>query len=188
MKENLLLLLFFRRESSLDIEIAASGYTKEMQEDDELLRPSGSDEDDHAAEVSEFEEFDESNLKFFRSNQEDNAELIQEEDSESSTSEDATYHNEEADTTETSENLQKLSLSELSSAITKVEGQPVHCKSSEDAESCVTVFSEHEKMLQGTSENQTAQGECWIDKENEDDECPDLVDLSTLNKKLKPYR
>ncbi|XP_019465665.2 serine/threonine-protein kinase RIO2 [Meleagris gallopavo] len=177
-----------RRESSLDIEIAASGYTKEMQEDDELLRPSGSDEDDHAAEVSEFEEFAESNLKFFRSNQEDNAELIQEEDSESRTSEDAVYHNEEADTTETSENLQKLSLSELSSAINKVEVQPVHCKSSEAAESCVTVFSEHERMLEGTSENQAAQGECCIDKDNEDDECPDLVDLSTLNKKLKPYR
>uniref|UniRef100_A0A8C9EVX9 Uncharacterized protein n=1 Tax=Pavo cristatus TaxID=9049 RepID=A0A8C9EVX9_PAVCR len=157
-----------------------------MQEDDELLRPSGCDEDDHTAEVAEFEEFAESNFKFLRSNQEDNTELIHVEDSESRTSEDAMYHNEEADTTETSENLQKLSLSELSSALDEVEGQPVHCKSSEDAESCV--FSEHEGMLESTSENQATQGERCIDKDNEDDECPDLVDLSTLNKKLNPYR
>ncbi|XP_015704985.1 serine/threonine-protein kinase RIO2 [Coturnix japonica] len=177
-----------RRESSLDIEIAASGYTKEMQEDDELLHPSVSDEDDNTAEVSEFEEFAESNLRFFKSNQEDNAELIREEDSDSRTSEDAMYRNEEADATETSENLQKLSLSELSSALDEVEGQPVHCKSSEDAESCVTVFSEHERVLEGTSEDKATQGECCIDKDNEGDECPDLVDLSALNRKFKPFR
>lgn len=177
-----------RRESSLDIEIAASGYTKEMQEDDELLHPLRSDEDDHTAEVSESEEFAESNLKFFRSNQEDNVELIHEEDSESRTSEDATYNNEEADTTETSENLQKLSLTESSSALDKVEGQPVRCKSSEDGVSYVTLFPEHERMLEGTSKNEATQGEHCIDKDKEDDECPDLVDLSTLHKTLKPYR
>lgn len=182
------LLLSFRRESSLDIEIAASGYTKEMQEDDELLHPLRSDEDDHTAEVSESEEFAESNLKFFRSNQEDNVELIHEEDSESRTSEDATYNNEEADTTETSENLQKLSLTESSSALDKVEGQPVCCKSSEDGVSYVTLFPEHERMLEGTSKNEATQGEHCIDKDKEDDECPDLVDLSTLHKTLKPYR
>uniref|UniRef100_A0A8V0YEZ6 non-specific serine/threonine protein kinase n=1 Tax=Gallus gallus TaxID=9031 RepID=A0A8V0YEZ6_CHICK len=177
-----------RRESSLDIEIAASGYTKEMQEDDELLHPLRSDEDDHTAEVSESEEFAESNLKFFRSNQEDNVELIHEEDSESRTSEDATYNNEEADTTETSENLQKLSLTESSSALDKVEGQPVCCKSSEDGVSYVTLFPEHERMLEGTSKNKATQGDHCIDKDKEDDECPDLVDLSTLHKTLKPYR
>ncbi|NXJ09342.1 RIOK2 kinase, partial [Odontophorus gujanensis] len=175
-----------RRETSLDIEIAASGYTKEMQEDDELLRPSGSDEDNCTAEVSDFEEFAESNFKLFRSDQEDNAEFIHEEDSESRTSEDAVYHSEVADN-KSSECLQKLSMSELSSALDKVEGQPLHCKSSEDAESCATDFSEHGRMLEDTSENQTAQGEHCTDKDSEDDECPDLINLSTLNKKLKPY-
>lgn len=159
-----------------------------MQEDDELLHPLRSDEDDHTAEVSESEEFAESNLKFFRSNQEDNVELIHEEDSESRTSEDATYNNEEADTTETSENLQKLSLTESSSALDKVEGQPVCCKSSEDGVSYVTLFPEHERMLEGTSKNKATQGDHCIDKDKEDDECPDLVDLSTLHKTLKPYR
>ncbi|XP_021236877.1 serine/threonine-protein kinase RIO2 [Numida meleagris] len=177
-----------RRETSLDIEIAASGYTKEMQEDDELLHPSGSHEDDYTAEVSEFEEFTESNLKFFRSNQEDNAEFIHEEDSESRTSEDAVYHSEVADATESSENLQRLSMAELSSALDEVERQPIHCKCSEDPESCAAVISQCGRMLEDTSENQTTQGEHCIDKDNEDDECPDLIDLSALNRKLKPYR
>ncbi|OXB79360.1 UNVERIFIED_CONTAM: hypothetical protein H355_008165 [Colinus virginianus] len=174
-----------RRESSLDIEIAASGYTKEMQEDDELLRPSGSDEDNHTAEVSDLEEFAESNLRSFRSDQEDNAEFVHEEDFESRTSEDGVYHSEEADN-ESSECLQKLSMSELSSALDKVEGQTLPCKSSEDAESCATDFSERGRMLEDTSENQTTQGEHCADNDNED-ECPDLIDLSTLNKNLKPY-
>ncbi|NXC50473.1 RIOK2 kinase, partial [Penelope pileata] len=175
-----------RRESSLDIEIAASGYTKEMQEHGELLYPSCSDEDDHTSEVSEYEENTESNLRF-SNDKEDDAELVHDVDSESKTSEDVKYHSEEADTTESCENLQRLSMSELSSALEKVEGQPVHFKSSEDAESCATVFSELKGILEDAAENQTTQGE-GIDKDNEDDECPDLVDLSTLNKNLRPYR
>lgn len=35
---------FPRREDSLDVEVSASGYTKEMQADDELLHPVGPDD------------------------------------------------------------------------------------------------------------------------------------------------
>ncbi|XP_071887937.1 serine/threonine-protein kinase RIO2-like [Anas platyrhynchos] len=147
-----------RRESSLDIEIAASGYTKEMQEDDELLFPECSDEDDHTTEEREFVEDAEKPLK-------------------------TCYHSEDAEATESSENSQGLSMSELSSALEKVEGQPVLSKSSEDAESCALGFSEHKRIPDNAAENQT---EGSSDKDN--DECPDLVDLSTLNKELRPYR
>ncbi|NXI72223.1 RIOK2 kinase, partial [Anseranas semipalmata] len=176
-----------RRESSLDIEIAASGYTKEMQEDGELLYPSDSDEDDHTTEVLEFVEDAESNLNLLSKDKENNADFIHEVGSESRTSEDFLYHSEEAEATESSENSQKLSMSELSSALEEVEGQPVLRKSSEDAESCSAVFSEHQRIPENAAENQTGPGEGCSDKDNED-ECPDLVDLSTLNSKLRPYR
>ncbi|XP_068523076.1 serine/threonine-protein kinase RIO2 isoform X1 [Anas acuta] len=170
-----------RRESSLDIEIAASGYTKEMQEDDELLFPECSDEDDHTTEEREFVEDAESNANFLSQDKENNADFIYEVVSETRTSEDL-YHSEDAESTESSENSQGLSMSELSSALEKVEGQPVLLKSSEDAESCALGFSEH-KIPDNAAENQT---EGSSDKDN--DECPDLVDLSTLNKELRPYR
>ncbi|NXK45770.1 RIOK2 kinase, partial [Chauna torquata] len=176
-----------RRESSLDIEIAASGYTKEMQEDGELLYPSGSDEDDYTTEVSEFVEDAEGNISFLSKDKENSTDFLHEMDSESRTSEDLMYHSEEAEATESSENSQRLSMSELSSALEKVEGQPVLWKSSEGAESFATGFSEHKRITEDAAENQTVQGEGSSDKDNED-ECPDLVDLSTLNKKWRPYR
>ncbi|XP_032062461.1 serine/threonine-protein kinase RIO2 isoform X2 [Aythya fuligula] len=171
-----------RRESSLDIEIAASGYTKEMQEDDELLYPECSDEDDHTTEEREFVEDAESNANFLSQDKENNADFMYEVVSESRTSEDL-YHSEDAEATESSENSQGLSMSELSSALEKVEGQPVLSKSSEDAESCALGFSEHKRIPENAAENQT---EGCSGKD--DDECPDLVDLSTLNKELRPYR
>ncbi|NXL84912.1 RIOK2 kinase, partial [Alectura lathami] len=177
-----------RRESSLDIEIAASGYTKEMQEDGELLYLSGFEEDDHTTEVSEFVGCTESNLRLFSNDEEDDAEFIKGVDSQSRTPEDVLYHCEEVDATGSSENLQGLSMSELSSALEKVEGQPVHCESGEGAESCTAGFAEHERMLEDAAENQACRGEGCSDKDNEDDECPDLVDLSALNKNRRPYR
>uniref|UniRef100_S4RFM0 Uncharacterized protein n=1 Tax=Petromyzon marinus TaxID=7757 RepID=S4RFM0_PETMA len=38
-----------KRETNLDVEISASGYTKDLQEDDELLHPAGPDGDDGTA-------------------------------------------------------------------------------------------------------------------------------------------
>ncbi|XP_066844199.1 serine/threonine-protein kinase RIO2-like isoform X2 [Anser cygnoides] len=175
-----------RRESSLDIEIAASGYTKEMQEDDELLYPVGSDEDDHTTEEREFVEDAESNASILSQDKENNADFIYEVVSESRTSEDL-YHSKDAEATESSENSRRLSMSELSSALEKVEGQPVLWKSSEDAESCAIGFSEHKRIPENAAENQMGPGEGCSGKDNED-ECPDLVDLSTLNKELMPYR
>ncbi|XP_040397296.1 serine/threonine-protein kinase RIO2 isoform X1 [Cygnus olor] len=175
-----------RRESSLDVEIAASGYTKEMQEDDELLYAVGSDEDDHTTEEREFVEDAESNANILGQDKENSADFIYEVVSESRTSEDL-YHSKDAEATESSENSRRLSMSELSSALEKVEGQPVLWKSSEDAESCAIGFSEHKRIPENAAENQTGPGEDCSGKDNED-ECPDLVDLSTLNKELMSYR
>ncbi|NXS45978.1 RIOK2 kinase, partial [Balaeniceps rex] len=179
---------FPRRECSLDREIAASGYTKEMQEDSELLYPPGSDEDDNATEVSEFVEDAENKLDFFSKDKENKADFMYEvgDFSESRTSNNFT--NEEADTTGSSENTQRLNMSKLSSAIENVEGRAVLWKSGEDAESSAIAFYEGKSVSENAAEveNQTGQGGCCNDKEN-GDKCPDLVDLSTLNEKFRHY-
>ncbi|NXT58346.1 RIOK2 kinase, partial [Pluvianellus socialis] len=178
-----------RRECSLDREIAASGYTKEMQEDDELLYPPSSDENDNTTQVSEFVEDAENKLSFLRKDKENNADFMYEVDdvSESRTS-DNLYSDEEADTTESSENTQRLNMSKLSSALEKVEGQSMLWKSSEDAESSAVVFFKDKSISENDEvENQTGQGGCCNDKENED-KCPDLVDLTTLKESIGYYR
>ncbi|XP_074993656.1 serine/threonine-protein kinase RIO2 isoform X3 [Calonectris borealis] len=179
------------RECSLDREVAASGYTKEMEEDGELLYPPGSDEDDNTTEISEFVEDAENKLKFFSKDKENNADFMYEvgDFSESRTPNDFMYSNEEADTTESSENTQRLNMSKLSSALEKVEGQAMLWKSDEDAESSAIAFSEGKSITENAAEveNQTGQGGCCNDKEN-GDKCPDLFDLSTLNEKFGHYR
>ncbi|NXE27630.1 RIOK2 kinase, partial [Ardeotis kori] len=178
------------RECSLDKEIAASGYTKEMQEDGELLYPPDSDEDDTTTELSEFVEDAESELNFCSKEKENHTDFMCEVDdfSESRASNDFMYSNEEAGTTESSENTQRLNMSKLSSALEEVEGQAMFWKSDEDAESSAIAPFEGKSITENATEveNQTSQG-CCNDKEN-GDKCPDLVDSSTLNKKFSHYR
>ncbi|XP_027671974.2 serine/threonine-protein kinase RIO2 isoform X2 [Falco rusticolus] len=177
-----------RRECSLDREIAASGYTKEMLEDDDLLYPPGSDEDDNTTEISEFVEDAENKLNFFTKDKDSYEDFMSEMGylSESRTCDNFMYVNEEADTTESSENTQRLSMSKLSSALEEVEGQAMLQKSGEDAESSAIAFFKGKSITENAAEvkNHTGQEECCNDEENED-KCPDLVDLSTLNEKFR---
>ncbi|KFQ88202.1 Serine/threonine-protein kinase RIO2, partial [Phoenicopterus ruber ruber] len=179
-----------RKECSLDKEIAASGCTKEMQEDGELLYPPGSDEDDNTTEVSEFVEDAQNKLNFFSKDKEENENFMYEvgDFSESRTSNDFMYSNEEADITESSENIQRLNMTKLSSALEEVEGQAMLWKSGEDAKSSAIAFFADKSITDNAAEvkNQTGQGGC-CDKED-GDKCPDLVDLSTLNEKFRHYR
>uniref|UniRef100_A0A8C8AVL2 Serine/threonine-protein kinase RIO2 n=1 Tax=Otus sunia TaxID=257818 RepID=A0A8C8AVL2_9STRI len=140
-----------RRECSLDREVAASGYTKEMQEDGDLLYPPDSDEDDSKTELSEFVEDAENKLKFFNKDKENNTDLM--------------YEVGDFSESRTSNNF------------------------IEDAESSAVVFFKGKSITENATEvkNQTGQGGCRNDKENED-KCPDLVDLSTLNEKFRHYR
>ncbi|NXX83309.1 RIOK2 kinase, partial [Urocolius indicus] len=180
-----------RKECSLDKEIAASGYTKEMQEDDELLYLAGSDMDDNTTEVSEFVEDAENKLNIFSKDEENNADFVHEVDdfSESRTSTSFMYSNEGFDTTGSSENTQRLNMSKLSSALENLEGHVVLSKSSEDAESSAVVFFEGKSIAENAAEvgSQTGQGEFCNDTENED-ECPDLVNFSTLNDEFRHHR
>ncbi|NXJ86190.1 RIOK2 kinase, partial [Trogon melanurus] len=173
-----------RRECCLDREIAASGYAKEMQEDGELLYPPGSDEDDNTTESVEDAE---NKLKFFR-DKENSADFICEVGtfSESSTN-NFIYSKEEADMAESSENTQRLNMSKLHSALEKVEGQIMLGKSGEHAESSAIAFLKGKTENAAEFENQRGQGWCCSDMEDEE-KCPDLVDLSDLNEKFRHYR
>ncbi|KAM6302812.1 serine/threonine-protein kinase RIO2 isoform 2-T2 [Podargus strigoides] len=176
-----------RRECSLDRAIAASGYTKVMQEDGELLYPPGSGENDSTTDVPEFVEDAENKLNFFSKDTENNAAFIYEvgDLSESSTSDKFMYSHEESDTTESSENTQRLNMSKLSSAL-EVEGQAVLWKSGEDSESSAMDAFESKSITENAAEvkNQTDQGRCCNDKEN-GEKCPDLIELSTSNEKFR---
>ncbi|NWS45587.1 RIOK2 kinase, partial [Probosciger aterrimus] len=180
-----------RRECSLDREIAASGYTKEIQEDSQLLYPQSSDEDDNTTEASEFVEDAENKLNFFSKDKENNADFMSEvgDFSGSRTSDDYLYISEEADTTASSENTQRLDMSKLRSALEKAEEQTMLWKSDESAESSAVAFFKEKNETENAAEVKSKTGErgCSDDKEDEDI-CPDLVDLSTLNKKFRHYR
>ncbi|NXU47078.1 RIOK2 kinase, partial [Turnix velox] len=164
-----------RRECSLDKEIAASGYTKEMEEDGNLLYPPGSDE---GTTDSEFVRSAENELHFFRKSEENKADLECDmvDFSESSTSNVFICSNEE---TNSIKYTQKLNMLELSSALEEVEEQTMLCESSEDSGSFEAVFIK-EKEDAAEVKNQTGQRGCCSGKENED-KCPDVVDLSAVN-------
>uniref|UniRef100_A0A803VTY3 non-specific serine/threonine protein kinase n=1 Tax=Ficedula albicollis TaxID=59894 RepID=A0A803VTY3_FICAL len=153
-----------RRECSLDKEIAASGYAKEMQEDGELLYSVSSDEDDNM-EGLELAEDAEKEPSFFSKNEENSDDFTCEvgDFSESRASDTTSSSEEEAETAESSENTQRLNMAGLSTALENVEGPAVPWKSS-----------------------QAGQGECWEGKENED-ECPELVNSSALNEEFSHY-
>uniref|UniRef100_A0A8C6ZQB7 Serine/threonine-protein kinase RIO2 n=1 Tax=Nothoprocta perdicaria TaxID=30464 RepID=A0A8C6ZQB7_NOTPE len=149
-----------RRECSLDIEIAASGYTKEMQEDDELLYPAGPDEEDHKTSTSELVEDPESTRSLPISDKDDGGDVNEVDDfSESSSSKGLMNCSEEADMTESTENTQRLSMSELRSALEQVEGQPTLWNTNNDAESAVIAFTEDKT---GT-ENAPTYSSCWTE-------------------------
>uniref|UniRef100_A0A8C3JP46 Serine/threonine-protein kinase RIO2 n=1 Tax=Calidris pygmaea TaxID=425635 RepID=A0A8C3JP46_9CHAR len=148
-----------RRECSLDREIAASGYMKEIEEDGELLYPPGSDEDDNATEVSEFVEDAENKLSFFGKDKENDADFMYEMSDfcESRTSNNFMYTSEEADTTESSETTQRLNMSKLSSALEEVEEQDMPWKSGQDVESSAFVFIKVELIVRSTKCNKACQ-------------------------------
>ncbi|XP_067424948.1 serine/threonine-protein kinase RIO2 [Emydura macquarii macquarii] len=170
-----------RRECSLDIEIAASGYTKEMQEDDELLYPIGPDNEDYKTVFTPFVDDLDGKENLCSSDEENTVEL--EDDSE------MVYSSKEADIADNSKKAQSLDMTEFSHALENIEGQIIAGKTRSNAECSTIDFSEDEKRTENATkiEDQLGQGEGPVDQEYED-ECPDLADLSTLNREFRPFR
>ncbi|XP_054843235.1 serine/threonine-protein kinase RIO2 isoform X2 [Eublepharis macularius] len=174
-----------RKECSLDVEIAASGYTKEMQEDNELLYPAYLDDGSNKTEFSSSVQDAEGEMALCSgADQETEGDFAAEaedrftEDLEQTTEEDSTDESE-----------QSLDMKELCSALQPVEGQNIAAADRAKAVSSIIDFSEDKRKIEKSTniEAQGGQGEDPADKENED-ECPDLVDLSTLNREFRPFR
>ncbi|NWU41363.1 RIOK2 kinase, partial [Hylia prasina] len=175
------------RECSLDKEIAASGYTKETQDDGELLYSTGSEEDDNT-EVLELAEDAEKELNFFNKSEENSEDFMCEtgDFSENRASDSAVSSSEEE--ADGAENTERLKMAELSSALEKAEGPAVPWKSSEDAASSAVTSFKDKRLPENAAERegQAGQGGCCEGKENED-ECPELVNSSALNEEFSHY-
>jgi len=186
-----------RRTSSLDVEISASGYTKAMQQDDELLHPEGPE---GGATTEEAEDGPSS-------------------DDEEEEDDPETHHSDPADTrTEKGVDLEEykqamlelegLRLAEESTkgghkghasqgqtdcdtdAMTKEtdEGQQEQREpqcGTEDAETLRTEVASEEDVGGTVPEKRGSDEEDGLEEE---DECPELVDLSAINKEFKPFR
>ncbi|KAM4708229.1 serine/threonine-protein kinase RIO2 [Discoglossus pictus] len=172
-----------QRECSLDVEIAASGYTKEMQEDDELLHPLGPCDEEEDAEVT---------CDHPQEGLETEADLGRNEQnvldmSDTKLSKDASGH---ATDGEAGKSLQTLDMTEFNCALAELEGQNVTNKchdypdgAAEEVENLKNTRSNDE----GSHDEDDSDDHDGVEEEC-GDQCPDLVDLSDANKSYKPFR
>uniref|UniRef100_A0A8D1ARV6 Serine/threonine-protein kinase RIO2 n=1 Tax=Sus scrofa TaxID=9823 RepID=A0A8D1ARV6_PIG len=175
------------REDSLDVEVSASGYTKEMQVHDELLHPVGPD-DENTETVEEFkfsfsdEEVSEK-AKDCRSENEGGQNFKDELPDCCGRAPEDLEQIKEDNLSEASADPHGLEMTEFNQPLEEIKGQLVENNS-------VTEFSGENKR----TENDTSQG-CKKDQEGilkgseeYEDECPNLIALSSLNREFRPFR
>nr|DBA23385.1 TPA: hypothetical protein GDO54_014301 [Pyxicephalus adspersus] len=155
-----------QKECSLDVEIAASGYTKEMQEDDDLLHPEGPEDDQKEVDITETptEKFQ---LKPEVSNIGDRSLT------ESASTSEPEYRNDKC-----------IDLSEFHSALSELEGQTSDGKHKSITENPATADNYSRLDKEGSDDDVEAQNS----DDQDEHECPNLVDLSGTNKEYRPFR
>ncbi|XP_057594561.1 serine/threonine-protein kinase RIO2 [Hippopotamus amphibius kiboko] len=175
-----------RREDSLDVEVSASGYTKEMQADDELLHPVGPD--DKSIEIEEGSEFSFSDeemsekAKDCRSENESGRNSVGESvDCCCRSSGDLEQIKESL--SEDSAVAHSFEMTEFNQALEEIKGQVVKNNS-------VTEFSGETSRTEHDTkqDNKTGQAGILMNSEKYEDECPHLIALSSLNKEFRPFR
>ncbi|XP_038661144.1 serine/threonine-protein kinase RIO2 isoform X2 [Scyliorhinus canicula] len=171
-----------RKESSLDVEIAVSGYTKELQEDAELLDASGPEQEGVETEFSE-DDLDGDEIKFSNKTSE-SKDFFPENKTESGEFPISDWnmfekiHKEGAEKNE----IDNIDLGNLKIHVDYVESE---CTETSCAVKLPGVVTEHD--LEHATE--TAQHVGRNDEGSRDeDECPDLVGLSSQNKEFRPFR
>lgn len=175
---------FPRREDSLDVEVSASGYTKEMQADDELLHPVGPD-DIETEEGSDFFSDEEVSEK---------AKVCRSENPSEQNSADGLVdccrrspgnleRVKEDDLSEQSAAAHYFNMTNFSQALEEIKGQFVE-------DNPATEFSGEENKTENDirQDGETGQGGNPASSEECEDECPHLVALSSLNKEFRPFR
>ncbi|XP_076995196.1 serine/threonine-protein kinase RIO2 [Tamandua tetradactyla] len=174
-----------RRTDSLDVEVSASGYTKEMQADDELLHPVGPDE--RNIEIEEGSKFSFSDEEMSGKTKVCKSEPESEQSSQSDS--DSCYYNTSGDLEQIKDLSEKnadtcnFKMTKFSQALEEIKRQVVGDNS--DAE-----FSEEQNRTESSTKQngQTGQGEIPVGSEEYEDECPHLIALSSLNKEFTPFR
>ncbi|XP_022360574.1 serine/threonine-protein kinase RIO2 isoform X2 [Enhydra lutris kenyoni] len=176
-----------RREDSLDVEVSASGYTKEMQTDDELLHPVGPDDKiTETEDESEFSHSDEEMLEkakvYSLENHSDRNSTDETADCCCISSGDLEQIKED-DLSDESADAHNFEIPEFSQALEEIEEQVVN-------NSSVTECSEEKNKTENdTSQNGKAgQGGICMGYEEYEDVCPHLIALSSLNKEIRPFR
>lgn len=172
-----------RREDSLDVEVSASGYTKEMQADDELLHPIGPDDKiTETEEESDFSFSDEEVLekhKLCTSEMENELNPVDESAGDCCFSSGDLKQIKEDSLSEQSADVSSFEVTELNQALEEMKSQVL-------APSSVTGFSEESNSTGSDArhDGQTGQWKSLADSE----ECEDLIALSALNKEFRPFR
>ncbi|XP_075807925.1 serine/threonine-protein kinase RIO2 [Microtus pennsylvanicus] len=176
-----------RREDSLDVEVSASGYTKEMQADDELLHPVGPDDKiPETEEESDFSFSDEEVLekhKLCTSEMENELNPVDESDGDCCSSSGDLKQIKEDSLSEQSADVSSFEVTELNQALEEMKGQVL-------APSSVTGFPEESNNTDNDTrhDGQAGQWKSLADSEECEDGCPELIALSSLNKEFRPFR
>lgn len=176
-----------RREDSLDVEVSASGYTKEMQADDELLHPVGPDDKyTETEEGSEFSFSDEEvseKAKVCRSeNQSEQNSIGESVDLCCRSSRDLEQIKED-NLSKESDDTYNFEMTEFNQAVEELKEQVVENNSAPE-------FSgEKNKTENDTRQDSKIDQEgISVSSEEYEDECPHLIALSSLNKEFRPFR
>uniref|UniRef100_F6YV79 Serine/threonine-protein kinase RIO2 n=1 Tax=Macaca mulatta TaxID=9544 RepID=F6YV79_MACMU len=174
------------REDTLDVEVSASGYTKEMQADDELLHPLGPD--DKNIETEERSEFSFSDgevaeeAEVYRSENESEQNSLEESEGCYCRSSGDPEQIKEDSLSKESADARCFEMTEFNQALEEIKGQVVENNS-------VTEFSEEKSRTENYNgqDGQRVQGGVPAGSEEYDDECPHLIALS-LNREFRPFR
>ncbi|CAM4539887.1 unnamed protein product [Leuciscus chuanchicus] len=143
-----------RKACSLDVEISASGYTKELQQDDSLLHPEGPEGEG----------------------------LSDDEDDDSSESDDDTHQAASEDV---------ISMEEYKHAMLELEGLKISKETlseENDTEEHEGARCQEEIPAEDIQKETVSDISKDLGRDEVEDECPDLVDLSAFNKEFRPFR
>lgn len=141
----------YRRSCSLDVEVSASGFTKDLETNGALLDPSGPEQENDEEEEDEEEVTDE-----------------------------------ETESMEESVNIEEYNQTMLELEGLKV-GDP-HEKIQDQKEESSKETKEVTPVASPAEADKETGKEFEEELKEEDDECPELTDLSASNKALKPFR
>ncbi|KAG9487981.1 hypothetical protein GDO78_007662 [Eleutherodactylus coqui] len=167
-----------QKECSLDVEIAVSGYTKEMQEDDELLQPAGPDD---------AEEEDADTACTPAHGEEEPPNCGKDETRVSETTDGSSL--EDSETRHRDDNCgPNLDMTEFNKALAELEGTTDE-KNKRTSETSVAADGENDRLGNEklSLDDNVGRQDC-DELEDYEDECADLLALCGVNKEYRPFR